>query len=103
MEALITKSNGKYQVELSDNREVNKTKGILIADGIDTARIGSEFVIHTYCGKRFTGSVFVSEIHGETEGCPHHRNGEISDEEKRWMGEMMQATGMIRRDCHTLD
>ena len=57
MEALITRSNGKYQVELSDNREVNKTKGILIADGIDTARIGSEFVIHTYCGKRFTGSV----------------------------------------------
>jgi len=81
-------------VELSDNREVNKTKGILIADGIDTARIGSEFVIHTYCGKRFTGSVFVSEI--------HHSN-EISDEEKRWMGEMMQAMGMIRRDRHTLD
>jgi len=98
MEALIIKSNGKYQVELSDNCEVNKTKGILIADGIDTARIGSEFVIHTYCGKRFTGSVFVSEIHGETEG-----SGEISDEEKRWMGEMMQGMGMIKRDRHTLD
>jgi len=28
---------------------------------------------------------------------------EISDKEKRWMGEMMQAMGMIRRDHHTLD
>jgi len=99
MKAGIDKSCGFYQVTLRDDRGY---RGTLLAKQIHIHPIGSEYLIELLDGRRNIGSVVVADFLNLTEDNLM-KPTEISDREKRWMGEMMQAMGMIRRDHHTLD
>jgi len=110
IEAELERSGMKMMVDHASQR-LRGEHSIILDSGTGVIRIddvmirawGKGNVVNIYCDGKYVGYIRGGDIRKLGGGQRRSRPVEITDEEKRWMGEMMQGMGMIERDRHTLD